>query len=221
MKVDRDILLGQIAIERGLITEAQLEECLQGRALSDQSADPLETISPGKVSRPLGIILLSKNYVKEEELIGLIEEQNRRFRALEEYRKMVKVDLLLGELLIKYNKTTQLQINKCIEIQEAMVTKGTSPIPRLGELLLEHGYTNKETIQEMLKIQNKEVLICTRCGKQFNVVGIQSGVAYRCKSCGGIMVTQDSLSTLKADETHFESEVKEEIPPPEEDGKTP
>ncbi|MDP6958286.1 MAG: hypothetical protein QF645_05670, partial [Planctomycetota bacterium] len=64
MKVDRDILLGQIAIERGLITEAQLEECLQGRALSDQSADPLETLSPGKVSRPLGIVLLSKNYVK-------------------------------------------------------------------------------------------------------------------------------------------------------------
>ena len=130
MKVDRDILLGQIAIERGLITEAQLEECLQNRALSSQKADPLETISPGKVFRPLGIVLLSKDYVKEEELIGLIEEQNRRFRALEEYRKMVKVDLLLGELLIKYNKTTQLQINKCIEIQETMVTKGDSPIPR-------------------------------------------------------------------------------------------
>ncbi len=209
MKIDRDVILGKIAIERELITEAQLEECLLERELPEETADPLETVTPHRVKRPLGIILLSKSYLKEPDLIQLIEEQNRRMRMLEEYRKMVKVDLLLGELLIKHNKTTQLQVNKCIEIQEGMVTKGIPPIPRLGELLLEHGYTDKDTIQTMLRIQNKEILICTRCGKQFNVVGVRTGVSYRCKNCGGIMLSQSTIETLQADETHFGDEVKD------------
>lgn len=216
MRIDRDVILGQIAIERGLITEAQLEESLLERDLPADDADPLETVTPHRVKRPLGIILLSKAFVKESDLITLIEEQNRRMRMLDEYRKRVKVDLLLGELLIKHNKTTQLQVYKCIEIQENMVTKGISPIPRLGELLLEHGYTDRETIQDMLKIQNKEILVCTRCEKQFNVVGVKTGVAYRCKNCGGMMITQSTLDTLKADETHFGDEVTDEPPPMDE-----
>jgi len=37
-----------------------------------------------------------------------------------------------------------LQINKCLEIQLKMAEKGVSPIPRLGELLVEHGFVDKK-----------------------------------------------------------------------------
>ena len=204
----KDVLLGQLAIEKGFITKAQLAEVMKEQ--QGGSNDPDATASPTKSARPLGTLLLAKGFLKEAQLVGLLEEQTRRLEAVKNVQKLQKVDYLFGQLLVKNNLATMLQINKCLEIQLKMAEKGVNPIPRLGELLVEHGFVDKKTVADVLKMQDKDILFCTGCGRQYNVVGLEDGKAYKCKECGGVMLRRALLDSLRADETTFGFEMPTE-----------
>jgi hypothetical protein len=196
----KDLLLGKMVVEKGLLTQKQVEECIREQnALSD---DPDATFSPTNTPRPLGMVLLSKGYLKQSDLVELLEEQNRRHQT---YKHVQRVDYLFGQLLVKHNHATQLQINKCMEIQIKMAEKGAQTIPRLGEILIEHGFVDKKTITEVLRLQDKDkdILCCTGCSRQFNVVGVEDGKAYTCKECGGVLLRRDILESLKTNDTLF------------------
>jgi len=205
----KDVLLGQLAVEKGYLTKAQLAEVMKEQA-GGVTADPNATVNPSKAPRPLGTLLLSKGFLKENDLVGLLEEQAKRLEAIKNVQKLQKVDYLFGQLLVKHNLATMLQINKCLELQLKMAEKGTTPIPRLGELLVEHGFVDKKTVTDVLKMQDKDVLFCTGCGRQYNVVGLEEGKAYKCKECGGVMLKKAMLETLRADETTFGFEMPTE-----------
>jgi hypothetical protein len=208
----KDLLLGQLAIEKGLITQAQLSEVMKEQQ-DGAKTDPNATVSPNnnnKGGRPLGTLLLAKGMIREQDLVALLEEQSRRLESVKNVQKMQKVEYLFGQLLVKYNLATMLQINKCLEIQLKMAEKGVTPIPRLGELLVDHGFVDKKTVADVLKMQDKDVLFCTGCGRQYNVVGLEEGKAYKCKECGGVMLKRALLESLKADETTFGFEMPTE-----------
>jgi predicted RNA-binding Zn-ribbon protein involved in translation (DUF1610 family) len=194
-----DLLLGQIAVERGLISKAQLEDCIKQQQKGD-----------GRNGPALGSLLVSKGLLKDKDLNGLLDEQSKRVKSLEDFKKLQTADYLFGQLLVKHNLATQLQINKCLEIQLRMAEKGTQPIPRVGELLLEHGFVDRKTVADVLKMQSKNVLYCTACARQYNVVGVEEGKAYRCKECGGVMLRREVLDTLKAEDTMFGFEMPTE-----------
>jgi predicted RNA-binding Zn-ribbon protein involved in translation (DUF1610 family) len=199
VKSRQDALLGRIAVEKGLVTEAQLKECVR-----DQRTAP-----PG-TEKPLGVVLLAHGLITQKQLEELLGEQNLRLRSLDSYQKMQKVEYLFGQLLVKHNKATQIQINKCLEAQQRLAVKGASPVPRLGEILVEHGYITRETVAEILRMQNKELLFCTGCGRQLNIVDLEGGKTYRCRECGGTMVQRARLESLRADETFFGFELPAE-----------
>ena len=207
----KDALLGRIAVDKRLITEEQLTECMQEQvAEAAEGQDPEATLRPTKSVRPLGVVMLSKGLIKEKDLVDLLEEQNRRLQALKAYQKMQKVEYLFGQLLVKNNQATQLQINKCLVKQQEMAEKGIQPIPRLGELLVEFGFVDKATVANVLKLQNKDLLFCTGCGRQFNVVGTKEGMTYKCKACGGVMIRKELLESLRAEDTSFGFELPTE-----------
>jgi hypothetical protein len=184
----KDALFGRIAVEKGLITDAQLDESLR---VQDRSP------------KTLGEILVARGLLTEKDLAGVLEEQERRLQALDQFKKMQKVEYLFGQLLVKNNFATQLQINKCLEIQQKMAERGLHPLPRLGELLVEHGFVDRRTVAEMLKLQDKDVLFCTRCARQYNVVGAEPDREYKCKECAGPLVRQAKLDSLRAEDTMF------------------
>src|SRR5262245_13311269 len=105
----RDALLGRLAIEKGLITQAQLED-----ALREQERSP----------HTLGEILVKRGSVKDVELQPLLAEHERRVAALDEFQDMQKVEYLFGQILVRQSYATQLQVNKCLEIQQKMAEKG-------------------------------------------------------------------------------------------------
>ena len=194
----RDALLGRIAIDRGLITEDQYRECMRDRATL--SPDPDQTAGRSDNPRPLGVVLLSKGYIQERDLFALMEEQARREGLIAEFRKLRKVDYLIGQILVKDDHATQNQINKCLEKQMELAKQGVTPTPRLGDLLVEHGYVSKEVVDRVLGAQHSDELICTGCSRHYHVVGLEDGKTYRCKQCGDVMVRRAILDSLKSEE---------------------
>jgi hypothetical protein len=65
---DRDIRLGSLALRARLVTPAQLKE-----ALSLQAREATE----GRMPRQLGLILLSMGLVTEQQLLRLLNEQQK------------------------------------------------------------------------------------------------------------------------------------------------
>jgi hypothetical protein len=65
----------------------------------------------------------------------------------------MNADLEFGQLLVKHNKATQNQVNKCLELQQKLAAEGKNPVPRLGELLVSYGYVDAKTVEEVLQIQ--------------------------------------------------------------------
>ena len=201
----RDLMLGQIAVEKGLISQKQLDECIR-----EQDASAGQKPGPRTPTRPLGVVMLSRGIIEQKDLEALLEEQNRRFKTIDQHIKNQKVEYLFGQLLVKNNLATQLQINKCLEIQMKLTEKGVQPIPRLGELLVEHGFVDKKTVAEVLRMQDKDLLFCTGCGRQLNVVGAENGQTYRCKECGAVMLRRSLLESLRAEDTTFGFELPTE-----------
>jgi len=62
-------------------------------------------------------------------------------------------ELEFGQILVKLNKATQNQVNKCLELQARIAAEGKNPVPRLGELLVSHGYVDEKTVELALSIQ--------------------------------------------------------------------
>jgi len=196
----KDELLGRLALERGILTADQVEDCKKGQF--SMPADPNQTIGRSQL-KPLGNVMLEKGLVNAQQLTELMEEQGRRLAVLDVYERMVKAEMQFGQLMVMQNKTTQNQINKCLEMQRRLAEKGTTPVPSLAQLLVEYGFCDQKAIQDILSMHTKDRLLCTNCGKQFNVIGVEVGKAYKCKSCGGLMITPTMLDSLKADETTF------------------
>jgi len=66
---DKDLLLGSLALVAKMITPEQLR-----LALGDQARD----LDQGRAPRQLGIILLARGWLDEDQLIGLLREQAER-----------------------------------------------------------------------------------------------------------------------------------------------
>ena len=208
MTTPKDQILGKLALSKGLISPEQLDECIQLQKKLPE--DPEQTAGSGDNLRPLEKVMLDQGLLTESQLTELMDERNRHVAAAEDYRKIEQSEYLSGQLLVKLNKATQNQVNKCLELQDKMAREGADRIPRLGELLVEHGFVDGETIRNILKLQNKDILFCTNCNKQYNVVGVEEGKTYRCKGCGGILLPKTLLDTLSVDETTFGLELDQE-----------
>jgi len=180
-------------VEWGLITEEQLTACRKDER-----------------GRPLGEILVVKGLVRKKDVEALAEEQTRRARTLDTVQKLQKVEYLFGQLLVKDNLATQLQINKCLEIQVKMAEKGVQPVPRLGELLVEHGFVDKGTVERVLRMQDKDMLTCPACRKQVNVASTEAGKTYRCPGCGAALVRPARLDSIRAEDSFFGFELPSE-----------
>lgn len=199
MKSRQDAILGRLAVEKGFVTEEQLQECLR-----------YQKGVPSEAEKSLPEVLLARGLIGPSDLEELLRERERRFPSGGAAGPAREQDYLFGQLLVKRNKATQLQINKCLEIQKRRAEQGASPVPRLGELLVEHGYVDPATVAEILGLQDKTLFSCTGCGRQVNVLDAENGRTYRCRDCGGMMARRDRLESLRADETFFGFELPAE-----------
>lgn len=167
-----DLLLGKIALREGLVTKEQLFDCLQA-----QERNP---------SRSLGSILVSRGYLRQEDVDRLIRLQKQAFEADSGSGLPRRRGPLFGKILVDRGLATEYQVNECLRLQGRMAELGIQPVPALGEILIRRGYLDREAVETALQLQNLEIYTCPDCGAPLDgePAPDSGGEAYACRACG-------------------------------------
>ena len=166
------LLLGKIALREGLITREQLFDCLQA-----QERNP---------SKSIGAIMVSRGYLRHEDVDRLVEIQKKAFDAgADGFPSLGRRSLLLGRILVDRGLATEYQVNECLRLQGRMAELGIQPVPLLGEVLIRRDYVNKDAVETALQLQNLQLYTCPECGAAIEVgEGGTKKDEYTCKACG-------------------------------------
>ncbi len=167
-----DLLLGKIALREGLITREQLFDCLQS-----QERNP---------SKSIGSIMVSRGYLRHEDVERLVEIQKKAFEASPDGASVPnRRSLLLGRTLVARGLATEYQVNECLRLQGRMAELGIQPVPLLGEILLRRNYVHKDALETALQLQNLQLYACPDCGAAIQLPSTPGGEdEYTCASCG-------------------------------------
>jgi hypothetical protein len=200
-----DGLVGKLALQKGLISAAQLKECLAEQAALQKAGQ----------KRPLGVIMVSRGLMKDEDLLDLLEEQRKVLAERSNYTQVRKEDFLFGQILLKQGVATSEEINQALRLQAEAAERGEMAVPRLGQILIEMGVTEEKEIQKTLKLQYKTLYECPGCTLKYNLVQADPDKQYRCKKCEAILVPKPPGSGIKADESAYglNLEVASDLPP--------
>jgi serine/threonine protein kinase len=169
-----DLRLGKMAVQQGLITAAQLDEALQEQQLGVQRGR--------KKPRRLGVILSSKHFLTDPQVLSLLEEQEARIMSQDRQRAG---DLLLGRILVDGGFSTSQAVDECLQLQDEAIQSGSDEIPLLGRLLIERGHATSHDIEEALELQKGIPLVCRRCGEQTMSGGMDLSALDACSHCKG------------------------------------
>jgi serine/threonine protein kinase/DNA-directed RNA polymerase subunit RPC12/RpoP len=168
-----DLLLGKIAVREGLITREQLFDCLQA-----QERNP---------SRSIGSIMVSRGYLRQEDVDRLVEVQKSEFESASPAADggAPRRSVLLGRLLLERGLATDYQVNEALRLQGRMAELGIVPVPTLGEVLLRRGYLSREALETALQLQNLQLYTCPDCGAPIDVErDAAKEEDYACAACG-------------------------------------
>ncbi len=183
MTTHTDILIGRIALERGLITSTQLVDVLR-----EQAEAP-----PGEIL-PLGGLLLSHGFIKPRDLDDLLDEQKQRLSEAFEITDVKLEDQLLGRLLVKHGLVTEKQLYECLRLQAEQVEQGRGGA-RLADLLVRQGHLKTDAIADALKIHARALFTCAKCGSRFTALTDEPLKKLVCKKCGGPLARDEKPAT--------------------------
>ena len=196
MKPGNSLLVGQIALELGMLTEAQLSDCLSFQAGQPQP-------------RSIGALLIESGILGATQMEQVLAEQQRRLQESVPYAVATKAEISFGRLLVKGGHASEAHVNEALRAQQDFSERGVRK--RLGELLVEAGRLSPQIVLTVLAQQGKTIRACTFCGAHVNVL-LAVADRFPCRKCG--MAMSDTLASIRADETAFLLPAVDLLPPP-------
>ncbi|MBI3273050.1 MAG: protein kinase [Planctomycetes bacterium] len=183
-----DFLLGQLALRKGLVTPAQLAECLREQA----------SLAAGGTPAPLvGTLLCRRGYLALEALADLLMVQENARLLPPPRDEAWPADSRFGRRLVAHELASPDQVEQAIRIQTSLHEHGISL--RLGEILVSRGVLTELQVRDALALQDKTILVCPPCGKAFNVEGYAPGVTTPCPGCGARLAPPADGGTIRVD----------------------
>jgi hypothetical protein len=167
MSAKADALFGRIAIDIGLVSEADLRATLVKQNKLDQHV-------------PLGILLIESGLLTQEGLQKIIETQKDRLRVQHQESQARRADGLFGKLVVALGLATDDQIHECIDIQENL---DEGDYKRLGDILVERKVLTPLEVTLVLEHQQNLIFFCPQCDTQYNVIMFNPGVTLTCYQC--------------------------------------
>ncbi|MBI2930528.1 MAG: protein kinase [Planctomycetes bacterium] len=170
-----DFYLGRHLLENNLVSREALLECLFQAAQERKAGD-----RPG-YSRPLGVVLIARGLLTEEELNRILAS---RMSGEGSARNVSEAEV--GKLLVAAGILHQEDVQECVRLQQEMRAAGRKP-PRLGEMIVQRGLATEQQVMRVLAYQKRLLFTCAGCGVRVSTVAPPPGTRYRCKKCGGVL----------------------------------
>ncbi|MBI2901472.1 MAG: protein kinase [Planctomycetes bacterium] len=185
----RERQFAEIAVELGFVTAADIDGCARSGS-----------------SKPLGQQFLERGAMTFEQVSRVIEVQKQRYlelggwtpppsRPAGRVTTARKIDLF-GQLAVARGYITAAQLDECIaELQEASARGAKIAI---GQILVRRRYLSTERFLEILKLQERSLLRCEKCGTRYEGATPQDP---RCSVCGGPLgvTTTQIEATVRAE----------------------
>lgn len=164
-------LLGMMAVEKRLITEKQLTECLNLHEFFDQ--------------RPLAELLLEKGYLTSRQLAKLKSILEREVKGEAHQAAQTASKDRFGILAIRSRLVRPDQLDESLREQKELAGRGFR-IP-IGQILMSKGYLTPEQVWRILQVQGKNYMKCESCGAAYTVFQFDPDEFYRCKKCDALL----------------------------------
>ncbi len=182
--------VGNAALQKGLITPEQLEEC---KGFRQKSTPP----------KSLARVLFEKGYISDEQLGEILRDYKASIgEALPEDSDPGSIGF--GEAVVQRGLAKNVDIWEAIEEQAGRSVQGAEG--RLGQILVERGTLEITQAKEILESQGKMILKCAECGHQYNVKEFNATKEYTCLNCGGPLSAPEAVSSLDVQGTAVDSQ---------------
>ncbi|HEX7900980.1 MAG TPA: protein kinase [Planctomycetota bacterium] len=178
-----DAYLGRTVLERGLVAREALLECLFQMTLDRKAGVP----------RPLGVLLVSRGVLTEEDLNGILAS---RVTAAGGAGSLPEAEV--GRLLVTSGLISKENVEECVRLQRELRESGKTA-PPLGEVVVSRGYVTEGQVLRALAYQKKGVYRCAGCAVRVTASPPPAGSRYRCRKCGGVLeLTEDATAAGSA-----------------------
>lgn len=140
----RDLVLGELAVEKGYVTRDQVEACFRMQLTSS-------------LPRPLGQILLQEgliSYDQLEELLFLQAERTPAETRTDRGSSTTGDGPLLGQMLLARRWVTLDQLEECVREQMKLSRDGVGHEP-LGQILMRKRYITGEQFADAIRAQGR------------------------------------------------------------------
>ena len=94
-----------------------------------------------------------------------------------------------GRIVVEKGLASTEAVHRCVKIQDVRAKRGD--FVRLGQILVEEGILSTDQVQRVLGSQELRILVCDRCGTQFNYTSSQGKAPSACVRCGGALGEPD------------------------------
>lgn len=159
------VLLGEIAVELGMITRSQLDAVLDEQ---------------GRVRKtPIGALLVIRGILSHDELTELLREQKRRLKEPAGYGQLRREDTLFGRVAQKMRLADAEEVSECLRMQATLAARGV--VVRLGELLVRRGYMNAWEVAQAMAGMGHAMWYCLACDRAYGEKDLPADPA-RCPS---------------------------------------
>ncbi|HZU97886.1 MAG TPA: protein kinase [Planctomycetota bacterium] len=104
----------------------------------------------------------------------------------------------LGDLVVARGLADASAVDRAIERQRQQAKGGV--FRRLGEILVEDGILSSEQVNELLRLQGKQIRVCSVCFAQYNVDQEADPASIRCGRCGHDLVVPEKAPGLNVED---------------------
>jgi hypothetical protein len=160
-------IIGMMAVEKRLMTEKQLRECL----------NTFEFFNEG----PLIELFVSKNFLTSRQIARLRQIVERGDIEPESDPSADWLRERFGEIAATRYGVDSEEILSCLGEQKNLAETGFR-CP-LGQLLMSRGVLGPSQVTEILALQGRRILRCAECDARFTVVDFDPAKFYECRKC--------------------------------------
>ncbi len=179
-----DLLLGRLAVEKGLVPAETVERCLATRGEA-----------PG--GGPFSEALAAEARLTGEGRAALeaLAAQAKKVAT----RRILREDQKFGELAVARGLLKRPALEEALASQRSLLERGLKK--RLGALLVGRGDLTPAQVRDVLAAKEEAILVCPECHTRWNVFGFSPGRKVDCPRCHRSLATTDPGAPVDVEDT--------------------